>query len=80
MTRGAMAMIFRSGSDQVEQSGKLDTLTFAAVMEGDIYISEDDAGKLLGCSAEYIPNTQYAICLTEVMEGMAEEALGVFME
>ena len=75
MTLGAKAMIFRSGSAEVERNGKTEKLSYAAVMSGDVYVSEDDATDLLGCHSEYIPNSSYAICLTETMEGKAEEVL-----
>ena len=80
MTLGAKALIFRNGFAQVERGGKYEDLKYNAVMQGDVYISENDAADLLGCYAEYITNTQYAICLTETMETKADEILEKLME
>jgi hypothetical protein len=80
MTMGVNAMIFRSGSDQVELSEKTEKLTCATVLNGDVYIAKADAETRLGCTAEYVPNTQYAICITDSMEGKAKDVLKGIME
>ena len=80
MTQGGKTLIFRSGSGKVTRSGKEENLIYMAVLEGDLYVSEDDAAVLLGCHSEYIPNSGYAICLTESMESKAEEVLNTIMD
>ena len=80
MTMGVNAMIFRSGSDQVELSEKTEKLTCVTVLNGDVYIAKADAETRLGCTSEYVPNTQYAICITDSMEGKVKDVLKGIME
>ncbi|MBR6172930.1 MAG: hypothetical protein IKQ49_07120 [Eubacterium sp.] len=80
MTQGSKALIFQSGSGEVDANGSKEKLSYAAVMDGDVYIANEDAEKLLDCQGEYILNSSYAVCVNAAMEGRAEAVLSSITE
>ena len=80
MSDGGNSIVFVSGSDQIQRGGQEEKLMYKTVSDGTLYLSEEDAGVLLRCYSEYVLNTEYAVCLTESMEGRVNEILGSILE
>ena len=76
MTKGSVIYIFKRGSNEMYQqstSNEPEILTEKIVYSGQIYIAEDDAQNYFNCLAEYLFNTQYAVCLTGSKQAKVEE-------
>ena len=76
MTKGSVIYIFKRGSNEMYKqstSNDPEILTEKIVYSGQIYIAEDDAQNYFNCLAEYLFNTQYAVCLTGSKQSKVDE-------
>ena len=83
MTSGSKIYIFKRGSDEMHKQNldsdpeKLRTKT---QYQRHVYLSEDDADNYFKCIAEYLNNTEYAVCLTGTMKSQVEDYVGQLEE
>ena len=83
MTKGSVIYIFKRGSNEMYKqstSNDPEILTEKIVYSGQIYIAEDDAQNYFNCLAEYLFNTQYAVCLTGSKQSKVDEYTQALLE
>ena len=83
MTKGSIVYIFKRGSDEMHKqdiSSDPEKMFGKAVYSQFLYILEDDSKNYFKCDAEYLNNTEYAICLTAAMQSKVEKFTETLME
>ena len=73
LTQGSKAYIFRTGDTSMSRGNGSETLKNKVVKSGVPYISEDDAKEYFVCTAEYIPDSSDAVCLTANIASLADD-------
>jgi hypothetical protein len=83
MTSNSLIYIFKRGSalmyKQTTDSAP-ESLAAKPVVQGDMYLSEEDAMTYFGCSAEYLKGTNYALCITPKMQADIEQTVDAVID
>ena len=78
MTKGANVYILKANDINLERGNTTSTLKYSTKFSRVLYLDEEDAKDLFGCSCEYVDNTSTAVCLTGAMEAKAGDLLKAF--
>ena len=73
LTQGSKAYIFKTGDGTMSRGNGSENLKNKVVMSGVPYLSEDDANEYFVCTAEYIPDSSDAVCVTSNIASIADE-------
>ncbi|MCR5510440.1 MAG: hypothetical protein K6F54_05770 [Lachnospiraceae bacterium] len=73
LTNGAKVYIFKRGSSNMyngSEESEPEQLTDPAVYQGEIMVGEEDTMRYFKCTAEYLKNSEYSLCLTSTMQSI----------